>query len=93
MQSPSREPIVLHRSRRTPRGRAVLLGAGMAFAAIQLAAGVALDYGWPQVRFPAFYQSLARLDQRPRSPNVVLLGSSRTGHLLGEADVNQVMRR
>ena len=70
----------------------MLLCAGGVFVAIQLAAGIALDYGWPQVRFPVFYQSLERLDHWPRSPNVVLLGSSRTGHLLREADVNEVMR-
>lgn len=83
---------MLPRSRRAPRGRGVLLSAGIAFATMQLAAGVALDYGWPQVRFPVFYQSLARIDAWQRSPNVVLLGSSRTGHLLGEAEVNRVMR-
>jgi hypothetical protein len=70
----------------------VLLCAGTAFAAIQLAAGIALDYGWPQVRFPVFYQSLARLGDLRRSPNVVLLGSSRTGHLLSETEINHVMR-
>ena len=79
-------------SRAWPRGRRVLLCTAGAFVAIQLAAGLALDYVWPQVRFPVFYQSLARLDQWPRSPNVVLLGSSRTGHLLGEADVTHEMR-
>jgi hypothetical protein len=70
----------------------VLLCTAAAFAAIQLAAGIALDYGWPEVRFPVFYQSLARLDELPRLPNVVLLGSSRTGHLLSETEINHVMR-
>ncbi len=75
-----------------PRGRRALLCAAGVFVTIQLATGLALDYGLPQVRFPAFYLSLGRLDGLRRSPNVVLLGSSRTGHLLGEAEVNLTMR-
>jgi hypothetical protein len=85
-----------HRSRPTaactPRGRTVLLCGVVVFVALQFAASVALDYGWPQVRYPVFYQSLGRLDSWPRSPNVVLLGSSRTGHLLNEAEVNRALR-
>ncbi len=79
------------RSRRSPRGRAVLLGALAIFAAVQLIASVLLDYRWPQVRFPFFYLQLARLDSG-RPPNVLVLGSSRTGHLVSDCEVGQVMR-
>jgi hypothetical protein len=79
-------------SRRASRGRAVLLRGVVLFAAIQLAAGLLLDYGCPQVRFPFFYAQLARLDYFSRPPNVLILGSSRTGHVMSDSLVTEAMR-
>jgi hypothetical protein len=47
------------------------------FVAVQLLGGLLLDYGWPQVRFPLAGRVWARLDTLPRSPEIVVLGSSR----------------
>jgi hypothetical protein len=61
------------------------------FVAIQLAASVVFDYGWPQVRFPFFHEQLCRFDASGRDANILCLGSSRTRCLLNEAVIEQVL--
>jgi hypothetical protein len=78
---------VSNRSRRPPRGRAVLLWAAALFAGVQLAASAAFDYAWPQIRFPMYYEQIDRLDELERPADVVFLGSSRTACVVSEGDV------
>jgi hypothetical protein len=74
------------------RGRAVLLWALGAFVTIQLAASCVFDYSWPSVRFPAFYQQVARYDADASPPDVLCLGSSRVNSLLWETQVDFLVR-
>ncbi len=80
------------RSQRSPRGRAVLLGALTIFAGVQLSASVLLDYAWPQVRYPNYHEVLARLDTTAPAPNVIFLGSSRTMCLLNDGRISELVR-
>ena len=79
-------------SRRPQRGRRVLLWAVSAFIAVQLAASVLLDYAFPQIRFPKFYEQVARAEAFPSPPNIVFLGSSRTEVVLQEVESTLVIR-
>jgi hypothetical protein len=69
----------------------VLLWAAALFAGTQIAAGIVFDYVWPQIRYPWFYKQVARYESLPRSPYVLVLGSSRSGCLFDESAVNQVV--
>lgn len=61
------------------RGLAVLAwGLGL-YALAQLAGGLALDYIWPDVRFPSFGQVLQHWRACKRTPDVLCIGSSRFG--------------
>ncbi len=80
------------RSLTSQRGLAVLLWAVGAFAGVQLASSALLDYCWPQVRFPKLYEQVARIEKFTPPPNVVFLGSSRTGCLLQEAEATRAVR-
>jgi hypothetical protein len=68
------------------------LWAAAIFVTAQLAASGLLDYWWPQVRFPTLHQQLARFDATDGAVNIVFLGSSRTGCLMAEAELNRVTR-
>jgi hypothetical protein len=70
----------------------VLLWALGAFVSLQLAASCLFDYGWPSVRFPAFYEQVARYDAESSPPDVICLGSSRVNALLREAQVDLAVR-
>ena len=72
------------RTRPPRRGRRVLAWAAVCFVAVQLTVSTLLDYAWPQVRFPGFFEQAARTQLLPGSVEVVCLGSSRTGFLLDE---------
>ncbi len=78
--------------RRPPRGRTALLWAAAVFVGAQLAAGVLFDYGWPQPRYPFFYEQLDRVAAMSPPPGVVFLGSSRTGHAIVAGEVSAVAR-
>src|SRR4051794_34401889 len=79
-------------TRRSCRGRSVLLGAAAIFALVQLVASVLLDYRWPQVRYPHYHEVLARFDAAQPKPNVLFLGSSRIMCLLDEERVSATVR-
>ncbi len=64
-------------SLRAPRGRRVLLWAGLAFVLAQLGGGLLLDYRWPDLRFPAVGRVFGRLERLDRPPEIVVMGSSR----------------
>src|SRR6516164_5309467 len=70
------------------RGRAALLGVGIVFVAVQLAAGLLLDWRGLAVRFPSAARVLAAAPRDGHGPDVLLLGSSRFEQLsAGEAGV------
>jgi hypothetical protein len=75
-----------------PRGRVVLLWGLGAFVAVQLTASVVYDYACPQVRYPDFYATVNRVDAGGLDADVLCLGSSRTGFLLNEAQIDPVVR-
>lgn len=79
------------RPRRSQRGRVILLGAGALFVVLQLSSRILFDYCWPQVRFPTFHDQVRRFDALPVPPTILCLGSSRTGCLLKEAEIGQVV--
>jgi hypothetical protein len=70
----------------------VLCWTGLLFAGIQLAAGALFDYCWPQIRFPMFDQLFARLEARTTAPSIVCLGSSRTGCLVQEGELDRTIQ-
>lgn len=78
--------------RRGAHGRRTLLWAAGMFVAVQLIAGVLLDYAWPQVRFPELYAQLRRPDRFATRPSCICLGSSRFGCLLDENEMTYVVR-
>jgi hypothetical protein len=55
----------------------VLTGTAVLFVAVNLVGGLLLDYRWPDVRFPEIGQVFHDLAELGRSPDVVVLGSSR----------------
>src|SRR5436305_605246 len=64
------------------RSRRALLWAGVVFVAAQLVAGLWLDRYGLRLRFPEAVQTLAAVHARPTTPDVVILGSSRTGNAI-----------
>ncbi len=74
------------------RGLHVVLWAGGMFVAAQFLGGLLLDYVWPQVRFPLAGRIWARLDTLPRTPEMVVLGSSRLQGV-STAVLNPLLRR
>jgi hypothetical protein len=70
----------------------VLLTAFAIFAGVQLGASVLCDYRWPQLRFPHYYEVMARFDAVETPPNVLFLGSSRTMCAVDEERVTAVVR-
>lgn len=73
------------------RGKRVLLWTFVLFWVGQLGAGLALDYGWPEVRFPFLFMQADRAAASPRTPTVVCLGSSRFGTNLDEAEMTRAL--
>ena len=59
------------------RGRRVLLWAGALFLAVQLSAGIWLDYYGLPIRFSEAARVLRAMRALPTSPDVVVFGSSR----------------
>ncbi|WP_020470671.1 SGNH/GDSL hydrolase family protein [Zavarzinella formosa] len=59
------------------RSRRVLSWALAGFFLIQFAGGLVLDYARPGIRFPMMRSMLDSLAMEPRSPDVIVLGSSR----------------
>jgi hypothetical protein len=86
------EAVMTTRSANRPRGRAVLLWSAGLFAGLQLTAGVLLDYRWPQVRFPRFFEQVGRFETLAKTPSILLLGSSRTGCVFNEAEATRAVR-
>jgi hypothetical protein len=62
------------------------------FLAAQLIGGLLLDYVWPQIRFPRAYQQFHALQQFPRSPDIICLGSSRTESTIHDSSLSRAMR-
>lgn len=75
------------------RGRCILFWMLGSFFALQLAGGFLLEHVFPQVRFPFLYRQLALLDEQPRPPNIVFLGSSRFGCGLSGDAVTDLLHR
>lgn len=82
---------VLRANRR--RARRALLWACGVFVIAQVAVGVLLDYGWPELRFPTAAMTLSTLRRCPRSPDIVCLGSSRLGAAFRPDKVQQPLRQ
>jgi hypothetical protein len=62
------------------------------FLLFQLAGGILLDYAYPDLRFATAAYLFSTLHERPRSPDVIALGSSRIGLAFTAADVGEVLR-
>ena len=73
------------------RSRAAVGWALGLFAAIQLAAGLYLDYVKPLVRFPSGKAVLAVARQDPTPPAFAFLGSSRTGASIYHEDLDRAL--
>lgn len=67
------------KDRHSRHARAVLLWAVALYGAVQLTAGLLLDYRWPLLRFPSAAYRMIQLSQQSATPDVVTLGSSRFG--------------
>jgi len=65
------------RGSRRRRGLRVLLWASAVFMLAQLAGGLVLDFWLPDIRFPEAGRAMSGLLARPRSPEIVFMGSSR----------------
>jgi hypothetical protein len=80
--------------RRHPRySRAVLFWCVVTFLAVQLAAGLLLDYRWPLLRFPSAARVMATVRRQPAPPDLVFLGSSRFAAGIDPGDVAQLLER
>ena len=67
-------------TKRTPSpGWQALLWMGGVFVLVQFTAGLVLDYGVPDVRNPLLRMHLHSIDSRRTPPEILCLGSSRTG--------------
>jgi hypothetical protein len=76
---------------RKHRARRVLLWALGMFAAIQVVASLLLDRWATEVRFPILGRQLARL-RAVSTPDIICLGSSRTGSSIHDAQLTRVLR-
>ena len=74
------------------RGRRALLWAVAVFALAQFGGGLLLDYVWPELRFPTAHLTFKALQQQPRSPDVMCLGSSRFGAGFQQGNIQEVLR-
>ncbi len=83
------------RHRRPPRldgrGKRILLWTIGMFWAGQFGVGLALDYGWPEIRFPFLFMQVDRAVASRSAPMVVCLGSSRFGTNLDEAELTRAL--
>ncbi|MBI3412201.1 MAG: hypothetical protein HY040_28050 [Planctomycetes bacterium] len=79
--------------RRQKRGRRVLLSALIAFAGVQVLASALLDYGWPQLRCPMYHLQVENAAHCLPAPGMICLGSSRSGCLLDDVTISQLVRQ
>jgi hypothetical protein len=86
-------PLLPRLRQRRQRGRRVLAWGLTSFLLLQLTASVLLDYAWPQVRFPFFWEQTTRPDAFAVPPTIVSFGSSRSGCLLDEDEITLVVRQ
>jgi len=73
------------------QGRILAWTAGL-FVVLQLVGSVALDYVWPEVRFPLLAAMLDRLKAEPCRPHAFILGSSRFQSSLDAAELSHELR-
>jgi hypothetical protein len=73
-------------------GRRTLLWVVGVFFGLQLAAGVVLDHYWPEVRFPTAGRLWRMVQDCPRSPDIVFLGSSRFGMGVSDKLINESLK-
>lgn len=75
------------------RRQARILGwTALLFVLLQLTGSVALDYVWPEVRFPLLAAMLERLQAEPCRPDAFVLGSSRFQSSLDAAELSHELR-
>jgi hypothetical protein len=80
------------RTRRTARGRAILMWAVGVFAGVQILTSLLVDYRWFRLRYPMYQEQISRFDQTVPAPNVIFLGSSRSSCLVNEGEMNRIVR-
>ena len=80
-------------SRTDPRrSKRILAWALAGFVAIQFVAGVLFDYAWTGIRFPHLREMLVRLEAEPRSPDVIVMGSSRSQTSIDPTELTHELR-
>ena len=81
------------RRRQDPaRCRNVLAIGAAAFCLLQFAAGFAIDWVWPGIRYPELPDRLAKIALEPRTPDLVYFGSSRFGSAFSPAELTHELR-
>lgn len=80
------------KQRNQKRGRRVLLWTLIAFAGAQVLASALLDYGWPQLRCPMYHLQVENAAHCMPAPGMVCLGSSRSGCLLDDITISDLVR-
>src|SRR5436190_10492032 len=87
-------PVARPRGRRhyERRCRRTLAWLACTFVAAQIVAGLWFDYVQPRVRFSQLYRQLDLLRDRPTSPDILCLGSSRFGTCLVDQEMTRLLR-
>jgi hypothetical protein len=74
------------------RARRAIFWACVSFLAVQLGAGLLMDYRWLRIRFPSLVQTLQSLPRNSPAPELLCLGSSRFGAAFGAEEITARMR-
>jgi hypothetical protein len=79
-------------AQRSRRGRAILAWGIGVFVGVQLMASVVVDYRWFRWRYPMYQEQNSRYEAITPPPNIIFLGSSRTGCIVNDTEVTKVLR-
>lgn len=85
MERDAKKPISRRVSSRP--GPRLFVWAVVTFFAVQIIAGLVLDYALPQITWPQLYDMLDQLRAQPRTPDVIILGSSRFECIVDAAEI------
>jgi hypothetical protein len=73
------------------RSKRTILWLAGTFVVLQLVAGLWFDYVQPRVRFAHLHRQLDKLAARPKSPDILCLGSSRFGTCLIDQELTRFL--
>ncbi len=74
------------------KAKRVLLWAGAVFLLVQFLGTLLVDHLWPEVRFPSAADTVTKLRTQERSPDILCLGSSRSGAAFRAGEVQTLTR-